>query len=255
MDADDSIECGPTAPALELPWFDPDGRVQYVELRSFEGVSLSEDIETRVALIPEAQQFPALRRFLAALNSEPSAWMTAKCDAWNGECVPEENLYDAIHEQGSYVDIVLATPVGRADLELHRRAARKVAQQLEADGEGLAASAEIVVRRCYFHSPLMVVGAAAQAENSADDSISGYALTIFLTGYGGTPTDAASAWEQALDLAAHCLIRLPHTTSTHNRKNSAKMVASAVQAGAHPAGQIASSRGRRKSIFWPIVGA
>ena len=83
MDADSSVELGPTAPALELPWKDPEGRVQYVNLRGAAGGGgdrgVERDLERGVERIPEARQFPALRRFLVDVNSRRSPWQTAPC--------------------------------------------------------------------------------------------------------------------------------------------------------------------------------
>jgi hypothetical protein len=187
MDADFSIELGPDAPALELPWRDHDGEIRFVNLRS------PEPIEQQLERIPEVKDSPALRRFLMALNSERSVWQTVKCDLWHAACAAEENLYGAGCEQGSYIDLVLAQPsAARADLALHMKSARKLAAMLE-ENEGLAASAEIVVRRCYFHS-----------DGNMDESEDGYCLSFFLTGYGSTPEEASSNWEQAMDFAAHC---------------------------------------------------
>ena len=34
MEADYSIELGPAAPALEIPWNDPEGQLHYLDLRA-----------------------------------------------------------------------------------------------------------------------------------------------------------------------------------------------------------------------------
>jgi hypothetical protein len=195
MDADYSVELGPTADALEIPWKDPGGMLHYVDLR---GDLLS--VERNVEHIPEAQQFPALRRFLVELNSQPSPWETAKCDVWAEAVEPEENIFGAEFARGCYVDIVLAGDAAslRDSLKDHQRLARKAALQLD-DDEELEATVEIVVRRCYFHR-----GGAAESD-------AGYCLTLFLTGYGASPMVAAERWERALELASICLLQLqPH---------------------------------------------
>jgi hypothetical protein len=193
MDADYSVELGPTADALELPWKDPDGRLHYVNLR---GDLLERDVE----LIPEAQQFPALRRFLVELNSQPSPWQTAKCDVWAETVEPEENIFGASFAQGCYVDIVLTRDAAslRDGLKDHQRLARKAALQLD-DDEELEATVEIVVRRCYFH------------RGDEEESDAGYCLTLFLTGYGASPLEAVDHWERALEMVGICLLQLqPH---------------------------------------------
>lgn len=192
MEADYSIELGPTAPALEFPWKDPAGRLHCFDLRTEPG---------SIARLPEARQFPALRRFLIAVNSPPSAWQSAKCDVWREPAEAAENLYDAGFVQNSYVDLLLAGEAGtwRENLEAHRFAASQLAQMLEAN-EALEALAEIVVRRCYFHR-----------NANAEESEAGYCLTFFLTGYGATPARAAESWDCAMDFAAGCVLNLqPH---------------------------------------------
>jgi hypothetical protein len=198
MDADYSIEMGPTAPALEIPWQDPEGRSHYVNLRFEHGSAGHEITRTEVARVPEAQQFPALGRFLVELNLPSNPWQTAKCDAWLNETDAAENLYSLGFEQCCYIDIVLAGNAAalRPSLETHQRLAREFVRQLETN-ESLEATAEIVVRRCYFHH-----------SREADESDAGYCLTLFLSAYGASPPEAAECWERALEFAAECFLRL-----------------------------------------------
>jgi hypothetical protein len=202
MDADYSVELGPAAPALEIPWKDPEGRLHYFDLRTE-----PDSIER----IPEARQFPALRRFLVEVNSPLSAWQTAKCDVWNDESEATENLYGARFSQGCYVDIVLAGQAItlRDSLEVHQRIAGDIAHLLETS-EVLEATAEIVVRRSYIHR-----GA------DAEESDAGYCLTLFLTGYGATPVEAANCWDHAMEYAAECWLELdPHEGRAQARELS-----------------------------------
>ncbi len=205
MDADYSLELGPLAPALEIPWQDPEGRLHYVELRrdsdSTERDVLMGALRMNIARIPEAQQFPALARFLIAVNLPPSHWQTVKCDIWPDEAEPVENLYEAEFQQNCYVDFVLAGEAAalHPSLEVHQRLARELAQLLEMNAT-LEATADIVVRRCYFHH----IG-------EAEESDAGYCLTLFLTAYGSSPTEAAECWERAMNFAAECVLKLhPH---------------------------------------------
>jgi hypothetical protein len=190
MEADYSVELGPSAPALEIPWIDPEGRSHYVELRGTGG-------PTNCSLdgIEEAQQFPALRRFLAEVNSQPSVWQTAKCDVWAEETEAAENLYNTGFAQSSYFDLVLAEQAAalRDCLEAHQQLAKEIVRRLETN-ESLDAYAEVVVRRCYFHR-----GA------SLEESDAGYCLTLFLIGYGAFPHEAAECWGRTLEFASECL--------------------------------------------------
>jgi hypothetical protein len=204
MEADYSVELGPEAPALELPWTDPEGRSQYVELRGNGGLT-----DCDLDRIAETQRFPALRRFLADVNSQPSTWQTVKCDVWDDETESTENLYDVGFTRGSYVDLVLAEQRAalRGCMEAHQQLAKELAHRLEAN-ESLDALAEIVVRRCYFHHG-----------TSLEESDAGYCLTLFLIGYGTSPDEAAECWEHTLEFAAGCLLKLqPREERTEERE-------------------------------------
>ena len=147
--------------------------------------------------IPEARQFPGLERFLIAVNSPERDWQTVKCDVWADEAEPAKNLYSRGFEQSCYVDIVLAGHAAalRCSLETHQRLARELAQTLETN-EALEATAEIVVRRCYFH------------RGNAEESDAGYCMTLFLSAYGDSPAEAAECWERAMDFAGGCVLKL-----------------------------------------------
>ena len=87
----------------------------------------------------------------------------------------------------------------RTELEVHERLAKELVQMLEAD-EALEATAEIVVRRCYFHRG-----------TEPEESDNGYCMTLWLAGYGTTLAEAAKCGTRALELAAGCLLKLqPH---------------------------------------------
>jgi hypothetical protein len=201
MEADYSVELGAEAPALELPWEDPEGRWNYVELRN--GVGAAEPdwertLKRHIERIPETRQFPTLRRFLLAANSPLSAWQTAKCSVWPDVADPAENDYNASFVHSSYIDLVLADEHAqlRGDLKRHERLAKELAGILGEDGT-LPAMAEIVVRRCYFHDSV-----------NADDSEPGYSLTLFLIGYGKSAADASQSLASAMALASEALVKL-----------------------------------------------
>ena len=209
MEADDAVELGPEAPALELPWQDPEGRWNYHDLRGEVGASGPECIIDRV---PEARQFPPLRNFLLKVNSPPSVWETAKSGVLPEKAVPfrpsttstgapgapSENPYNAAFAHNCYIDVVLTTEFAaqRNDLELHRRLAKELATALSAN-QALEAIAEVVVRRCYFHK-----------KEDPEDSDAGYSLTLFLTGYGDSAAEAAENLTAAMELASESLVKL-----------------------------------------------
>ena len=200
MDADYEVELGPEAPALEIPWEDPEGRWNYVDLRAEAGAAgpdWERNLKRTVDRIPETRQFPPLRRFLLAVHSPESAWQTANCSVWP-EAADAGNPYNAAFAHSSYLDLMLASQFAalRAELELHQRLAKELAAMLAADA-GIEAQAEVVVRRCYFHR------GAITAESDA-----GYCLTLFLVGYGASAAKAAESLQRAMALATEALVKL-----------------------------------------------
>ena len=201
MEADDAIELGPDAPALELPWQDPEGRWNYHDLRGGAGAAgpqWERNLKRGIDRIPETRQFPPLRNFLLKVNSPPSMWETAKCGVMAEKAVPSENFYNASFAHNCYIDLVLSEKEAprRAELGLHRRLAKELAAALSTD-QALEAEAEAVVRRCYFHK-----------KTDPEESDDGYSLTLFLTGYGDTSAKAAENLKGAVELAGESLVKL-----------------------------------------------
>ena len=201
MEADDAVELGPEAPALEVPWQDPEGRWNYVDLRGGAGATgpdWDRNLKRGIDRIPETRQFPPLRRFLLEVNSPPSVWQTAKCGVLPEKAVGSENPYNAAFAHNSYIDVVLAEDFAqrRSELELHRQLAKELATLLSAH-ESLEAQSEIVVRRCYFHKSA-----------SPEESDAGYCLTLFLAGYGESAAKAAESLKIALEMAGESLLKL-----------------------------------------------
>lgn len=186
MDADYNVDLGPDAPALELPWSDPGGRVQYINLRRH---------PERLAELPEPAEYAALHDLLRAVNAPQSPWQSAKCDVWSesaGCCV---NFYEAAWGHGCYVDLVLAEATPRRDdLAAHEAFAYRLAQTLEENDE-IKASVEITIRRCYFH----------RDEDMNAESDAGYCLSIQVVGWGDYRREAAAEWARAVEWLARCL--------------------------------------------------
>ena len=221
MDADYSLELGPTAPALEIPWKDPEGRLHYVDLRGARFLIARVADASVGSRIPEARQFPALRRFLLAVNSPPSPWQTAKCDVWPDEA-------EACREPLRCRDLSRAAmwtlcspggpPLCAKTWKFISGWQKSWRDQLETN-EALEATAEIVVRRCYFHR-----------RADAEESDAGYCLTLFLTGYGASPAEAAECWDRAMEFAAACVLKLqPHEGRAQSRRTQLKWMRAPAQ--------------------------
>jgi hypothetical protein len=195
MDADFSIELGREDPVLDFPWKDSAGKLAYVDLKRHPEL---------IARIEEAERFPELKEFLRAMNSARSMLETAKCDAWaTTELGAEEEVYDASHKFGSYVDVVfsnidvressLREPSLRESLPAHEQFARKLVELLRRVPETPSA-AEVCVRRCYFGED----GGVRQ----------GFYCTLYVSGYGNDSASARQNWAVALKLTGNAIVQL-----------------------------------------------
>jgi hypothetical protein len=141
MQADFSVELGHDDPALEVPWSSDDPSVRYFDLKT------SPEL---VAQLPEVVAHPPLGAFLARINAPGFPLATVKCDAWQSrEIAPEEEIFGD-RKFVSYVDLVFQDEAARCSFEKHESFAKELCRLL-AHAPGIAASVEIVIRRCYFH--------------------------------------------------------------------------------------------------------
>src|SRR5512133_934211 len=100
MDADFSVELGAGDDSLEFPWGSPDGELRYLDLRSQPDLLL---------YVSEASDYRELGKYLEVVNSEPSEFLTAKCDVWSETELGEaEEIYEAKVKLGCYIDHLFA---------------------------------------------------------------------------------------------------------------------------------------------------
>jgi hypothetical protein len=187
MDADWSVECGADDPTIAVPWSKADGDIEFVDLRT---------APERIVAIAEAQQHPALAEALCAWNQAASPFFTAKCDVWNYPAA----YFDAEDDprfafaQASYVDLL---HIADAEFCSFTRTEQQVRQWCAAARAlGCAgARCEWVVRRAWRSSALDSPQLQADA---AEAWTAGFAVTLYVWGYGATETEADAAWAQAL---------------------------------------------------------
>jgi len=182
VQADFAVELGAEDDTLELPWAAPDGGPRYFDLKR-EPELLFE--------VEEAQRLPALREFLAAINSPGGFLETAKCDAWSStEINPEEEIFGAACKFGSYVDLLFSDSDSRLAFAEHEQLARQVYQLLKRVPE-IPAASELIIRRCFYH-----LGDAVR---------DGFHVTLYLFGYGDDDVQARQHWAIALKLVENAL--------------------------------------------------
>jgi hypothetical protein len=190
VQADYAIELGSDDEVLEFPWSAPGQGLEYYDLKRHPEL---------LHRISEAEQVPELARFLAAVNSTASSIETVKCDAWTStEINPEEEIFAAPIKFGSYVDIIYSEMPRRFSLPEHESMTRTVAQYLCASAD-IPASAELLIRRCYYHP----IGESSTAFSKEPEA--GFYSTFYLFGYGADEMRARMNWSEGLKLAHQAL--------------------------------------------------
>ncbi len=182
MEAHFAVELGAGDQTLEFPWAAADGSLRYYDLKRQPKLLLE---------IEEAQRELELGEFLAALNAPSSILETAKCDAWaSTEISVEEEIFGAACKFGSYVDWLFSQEGSRFSFAAHEHLARRVTQLLKRVPE-IPAAAELMIRRCFYHSG-----------NGVQD---GFYVTFYLFGYGDDESQARQHWAIALKLVENAL--------------------------------------------------
>lgn len=199
MHADYSVELGREDPALELPWSSGDGATRYYDVKQHPDLVLQ---------IPEAVSSPELCAFLTRINAAGFPLQTAKCDLWySEEVLPEEEIFDAPGKFVSYIDLVFAANAAsssegpgaiarRFNLEDHEALAKNLCKLLKRAPE-IAATVELVIRRCYFRQ-----------EGNPEKSDDGFCITTYVSGFGGDEAEARQRWSIAITLVQNALVQV-----------------------------------------------
>lgn len=170
MEADWSVEIGPSLPRVDGSW---DG---FANLRKS---------PEAIDVVAEAREYPALREALLALNSQSSPVFTAKCDAWPvpGEEIDPDEFNAARETAGagfaSYIDIIERDAARFASFGFHERRVRELTATLR--GLGLQQGrVDFVIRAAVFGGQ------------------SGFGVTLYAAGCGVDPGSAQAAWRAVL---------------------------------------------------------
>lgn len=210
MQAEFTLELGAESPCLELPWAAHDGSSRFYDLRAQPELLLQ---------IGAAAEHTVLGEFLATLNmphgarllgndaenvptapnanGSTSPVLTAKCDTWtSSEIYPEEEVFGAAMKFASYVDLFFTAEAARFDFAEHERFAQRLCALLGRAPE-IAASAELFLRRCYYHR--------GGIESESDP---GFYLTLYVTGFGDEPSEAELRWSIAMKVVQNAILQL-----------------------------------------------
>jgi hypothetical protein len=194
VQADLAVELGPDDETLEFPWSDASSGLRYFDLKH-QPELLSE--------IEEARMLPELAEFLRAMNGPICLLETAKCDAWHTDKMNiEDEIFGAAGKFGSYIDMVFTDDSARFSFAAIEGFAGRLATLLKKVPE-IPASAEFLVRRCFFRSH----------EQMRD----GFYLTFYLFGYGEDEDQCRQRWGIGLKLVQNAILQLSRADSAGAR--------------------------------------
>jgi len=214
MHVDSAVELGRDDPALEMPWASEDGSLRYCDIRNNPAL-----IDT----LPEARYWLEMREFLIRANAADFPMQTAKSDVWSTtEISPEEEIFSASWKFASYTDLIFSDHAPRFSLPAHQALITKLCALLQRAPD-MPASVEFVLRHCYYHV-LDEVACGNESQKSReqaqlhgiapeeprDDSVSGFCVTLYVSGFGNTEQEARERWSIALKLVQHALIQAVH---------------------------------------------
>ena len=188
MQADFAVELGADDETLEMPWAAEGGGPRYYDLKRHPEL---------LSNLEEAVRAPELGEFLSKVNSLQSPLETAKCDVWSStEINPEEEIFEATHKFGSYVDLFFSDEPKRFSFPEHEHLAKRLIQLLQRAPE-MPAAAEFLIRRCYFHEPEEVPG--------QEEIRDGFYITFYLFGFGNDELRSRQNWAIGLKLIGNAI--------------------------------------------------
>ncbi len=213
MHVDSSVELGSDDPALEIPWASEDGSFCYCDIRNSPAL---------IDSLPEAQHWLEMREFLIRVNVADFPMQTAKSDVWSTtEISLEEEIFSANWKFASYIDLLFSDHAPRFSLPAHQALMAKLCTLLQRVPD-IPAAIEFVLRHCYYH---VLDGAAREGDceesrrhqvkrivpdETLSDSMRGFYLTLYVSGFGNSEEEARQRWSIALKLLQFALVQALH---------------------------------------------
>ena len=189
MEADWSVSCGADDPVVIIPWSGKDESLRYIDLQ---------DAPDRVNEIPEAACHASLAAALRSWNQPDAPVFTSKCDVWTyaANSFDAEDLPGFADAQASYIDLVAKDPGVFSSFAASEHLLRNWTER--------ARSIALLAGRCEWTlRPARILTADAGGPDIAEDPSAnrennGFATSLYVWGYGASPTSAADAWSAAL---------------------------------------------------------
>lgn len=186
-----NVECAAEDPWVVIPWQSEDNSIHYIDLRAE---------PERLLEIPEAVQFGSYARALRCWNGPDSPLHTAKCDAWqySASLFDANDLSGFAYAQGGYIDLLPARPEIFSSFVACEKLLRAFSRAAESLSHGDCRCEWILRRARIVRTP--------QTASSGDGVIpdpapwlDGFAVTLYVWGYGGTAESAHTVWSTAVD--------------------------------------------------------
>jgi hypothetical protein len=191
VQADFAVELGADDETLELPWAAEGGCPRYYDLKHHPEL---------LSHLEEAAALPELGEFLSKVNAPHSPLESAKCDTWPSTDInPEEEIFEAAHKFGSYVDLLFSDEAKRFSFPEHEYLAKRLTSLLQRAPE-IAAAAEFLIRRCYYHKQEEIPG--------QEEIRDGFYITFYLFGYGDDEIQSRQRWVIGLKLVQNAIRQL-----------------------------------------------
>jgi hypothetical protein len=191
VQADFAVELGADDDTLELPWAAEGGSPRYYDLKHHPEL---------LSNLEEAAALPELGEFLSKVNALHSPLETAKCDTWPSTDInPEEEIFEAAHKFGSYVDLLFSDEAKRFSFPEHEYLAKRLTSLLQRAPE-IAAAAEFLIRRCYYHEQEEMLG--------QEEIRDGFYITFYLFGFGDDEIQSRQRWVIGLKLVQNAIRQL-----------------------------------------------
>ncbi len=171
MQVEVAFELEESSSKLEFPWESSDPAIRYLDLRENPGW---------LDRVEAARRHPALRNFLATVNSADSLFCTARCKTWLQQEDPASRLPPGTEpcEFASDIDLVFASEQLNLEHSNYDGLTGRLGELLTRDAPPGALRAELRVRPCRFRA----LGR------------TGFSLRILLYARGSTPEQAKLRW-------------------------------------------------------------
>ena len=166
---------------LSVPWRDPEGGSEFIDLRAN---------PYDLYLLAEAERYPPLMQALRSLNATRSPVFTAKCDVWSMDSAEREDLRlhldlqhaDSNSGYASYIDTVWRDRSIFTSRHRHEQILDRLVRV------GLSVQAPLSALECVLRPAVIDFG----------ETWEGYAVTIYIKAVGADEDHSLDEWGRTM---------------------------------------------------------